>query len=567
MANNTLENRVWEKLENKMAIENYSNIEKIYKKGEVKMKLKYMPKVVSFSILAVFLAGNVYTYATENKNIFTWMFERIGISRKYEENSIKINESQKVNNYTLTFENYGLDKDTLIMSFDLKSEKEFEFKFVDEQIDYTQYFYEQFSILNGGNEYAVSDDRIIRMFDKVNEREYKIYEICKIDSEKIKQNSKLKISLGIDKTYDGFSSETIGKWNFEIDIDNSKINMEFEKYSINNKSIILEEVKGANSVVSNNLSNLQQESPIKPEAQLIELKKSNLATKITIYMKEYYTNVTYTVEILDDKENIILDKNIVYLVGGFKTDVILKELDNNTKLKINIYEENDEGKVLSKGTTNLDLAKDLIKPKNNTVKFSSVQWKDLKFKYKETAKVEKTDYDDIHNISFSYKDIDLDYVQFMINIRSEKDEIGITDIRQLANIAIKSGNIYLSPRNGIVTYAVLKEDEQEIENLGFTFNEVVKLLEGRNITKNGRTYTKEDLSSDGIEYSNKIENVSLDNGNIKAVKILNKTSNLNIYMFKIRDNIYWIEVPSNLDYSQEVDEFIDNIKLIKNSEM
>lgn len=564
MANNSLENRVWDKLEKKIAIENFSNFENIHKKGEVRIKWKYMPKVVSFSILAVFLASNAYTYATENKNVFAWMFDRIGISRKYEENSININESKKADNYTLTFENYGLDRDTLIMNFDLKAEKDFDFKFVDEQVNYTQYFYENFSILTGTNEYAVSGDRIIHMFDKVNDREYKIYEICKIDSEKIKQNSILKISLGIDKTDNGFSSDTIGKWNFEVEVDINKINMDFEKYSIKNKTIILEEVNGANSEVSDNSSNSQHESQTKPEAQLIELKKSNLATKITVYMKEYYTNVKYTIEILDENENIILDKNIVYLLGGLKTDVVLRELDNNAKLKINIYEENDKGKVLSKGTTNLDLAKDLIKSKNNAVYFSSIQWKDLKFKYKETAKVEKTDYDDIHNISFSYKDTDLDYVQFMINIKSEKDEIGISDIRQWANIVIKSGNIYLSPRNGIVTYAVPKEDEEEIEDLGFTFNEMMRILNGNSIPKNGRTYTKDDFLGDGIEYSNNIENVSLDNGNIKAVKVLNKTSNLNIYMFKISDNIYWIEVPSDLDYSQEVNEFIENIKLIKN---
>lgn len=569
MENKPLENRVWEKLEKKMAIENYSTIENINKKGDVKMKIKYMPKVVSFSILAVFLVGNIYTYATENKDIFTWMFDRIGISEKYEENNIEINEIQNSNDYTLTLENYGIDKDTLIMNFDLKSDKDFDFKFVDEQMDWTQWFYEKFEIVDENDEYAISDDKIIRMFDKVSENEYKIYEICKLDSEKIGENSKLKINIGINKAYDGPAgvasggTEEIGKWDFAVEIDSSKINMEYEEYSFENKNIVLENV---DNTEENALSRLKEENQIKPEVELKRLKKSNLATKITMFLKEYYTepSLRYTVEVLDENNNIILEKDIEYLIGGVKQDIVIRDIDIDSRLKINVYEKDDyNGKIYSKGSIELDLAKDLVETQKKEIRTATQKWMDLEFEYDENAEVSNWDYpDDIHLLDFDYREDD-GYIKFRIDVYCQNDEIEFTDLEELADAVKKLRNLGYYPSSEMKAYFYNEDDGEFSEEEYFSFDEMMKILDDENVSKNGKTYSLKNFENyQGINYSDN-EKVLLDNGNINAVKYLNKTENELVYTFKIEENIYEIHLPSNLDYTEEVNEFVENIKLIK----
>lgn len=378
MENNTLEDKVWEKLEKKMAIDNFEKIENITKKEKIKMKKYNFKKVSSFCLVALFLASNLYSYATENKNIFTWAFDKLGITQKYEENKIDINESQTSNGYELVLENYGLDKDTLIMTFDLKSEEELEieYPFIEEA---DIYFYESIKIIDENNQYDISNNNITKIVEKISNTEYKICELYKIDGTEITENSKLDIKFYLEKLLEGKNGldyETLGDWNFNIAINNEKLNLNFEEFDVINKETTLETISktDVNKFMDANGNYFHGDATVK----VLKLKNSNIVTKLSVLLDGFYrSNNNYTIEILDNNNNVILDKDIQYIVGGCIQDIIIRNIDMNSKIKINIYQKGYdfdyestmekyghipeiEETVVAIGSLEIDLSKDLI---------------------------------------------------------------------------------------------------------------------------------------------------------------------------------------------------------------
>ena len=170
--------------------------------------------------------------------------------------------------------------------------------------------------------------------------------------------------------------------------------------------------------------------------------------------------------------------------------------------------------------------------------------------------------DGMHYLGFGYKEETGRYNEFWIQICSYEDEIGFTDLEKLAQ-ALKS-LVYLGnyPLKSEIEAFLSDENGEFTEEVVFTFEEMMKIAENKTVTKNGKTYSIKDFVPEDIEFSD-TEKVKLDNGNIEAVKYLNKSENCIMYILEIESEIYEIKVPSDLEYSDEVREFVNNMKLIK----
>lgn len=116
-------------------------------------------------------------------------------------------------------------------------------------------------------------------------------------------------------------------------------------------------------------------------------------------------------------------------------------------------------------------------------------------------------------------------------------------------------------RSEIKTF-LFDENSDFSEDVLFTFEEMMKIADNKIVNKNGKTYSIKDFNIEEIDFSD-TELRSLDNVNIEAVKYIDRRQNEMKYIFKVENEIYQVSVPSDLEYWDEVNEFIQNVKLEK----
>lgn len=98
-------------------------IQKAYKKIEEENKMKKEFKfskvlsLVATFIIVVFLAGNGIAYAAGGPNIYSWILEKIGIEKEYEEVKTNVNETVESNGIKITLVDIGYDDNFLIAGY------------------------------------------------------------------------------------------------------------------------------------------------------------------------------------------------------------------------------------------------------------------------------------------------------------------------------------------------------------------------------------------------------------------------------------------------------------------
>lgn len=190
MENNDLNKRVLERLEQKIAIEEFRKEENITAKKETAKKSNHLLKVASFLIVTLLVAGNVYTYATYEKNLFSYVLDKIGI---IEDNLIDVNQAEKNNNISLTLENYGIDNSTLILGYKLN---------LNEKLDYFgDTLCEDSKIVDGEKIYQLQANHN-STFYKISDTEYEIFKIYNIDTKNLSNNPIFKTTLSLYKELD-----------------------------------------------------------------------------------------------------------------------------------------------------------------------------------------------------------------------------------------------------------------------------------------------------------------------------------------------------------------------------
>lgn len=132
----------------------------------------------------------MYTYATYEKNLFSYVLDKIGI---IEDNLIDVNQVEKNNNISLTLENYGIDNSTLILGYKLN---------LNEKLDYFgDTLCEDSKIVDGEKIYQLQANHNSKFY-KISDTEYEIFKIYNIDTKNLSNNPIFKTTLSLYKELD-----------------------------------------------------------------------------------------------------------------------------------------------------------------------------------------------------------------------------------------------------------------------------------------------------------------------------------------------------------------------------
>ena len=349
--------------------------------------------------------------------------------------------------------------------------------------------------MDGDDLYNLSNENITKIIDKMNSREYKLYYICKFDSSKITENSILQINTTFEESFEGikgYDYKTLGKWNFEIPISKEKISEEYEEYDILNGDI-----------------SYQSTEDRYPAATMLQLKNSKICTKLTILLKEYGTEpgLRYTIKILDNNGNVILPKDMQFLIGGTNSEIIMKNLDMNSVLTIYLYEEylyKDGDKDERIGIATLDLKNDVrITEKQKEFEKLSKDFLDVKFLYQNNAEVYETTYgyslDDSETNYLSFRFDNQSSSDYYIDITVNENRVNILDLEELVEIKRKLqylGNYGIHPEASLC-----RENGEEIV---FSFKQLMDIFENKNVIIDGKEYSINDFNIQEVEILKKL---------------------------------------------------------------
>lgn len=334
MENNDLNKKVLRRIKEKIAIDEFIQENKNYKP---KKKTSFL-KVASFAIIATVVTGNIYTYATQNKDIVTYVLDKLEILTKNEESFVQVNETKDGEKATLTLENYGFDEDTMIIGYKLEIKNPEE--------SFMNYLIDNSKIVDGEKIYGL--DRCYSMTpSKISDTEYEVVAFYNFDTSLISENAVFETRIYLPKYLD--DGEHVGDWNFSIPLTTDKRVLDYEEYELNDKKIILEEP---------NIEKLP-ENYIRKNLNLLEIKKSDIATKLICYLDGYLTGgISYFIEIVDEDGKVILPDKMQAVPGGIVSEVVFKKIDFDSKITVKITEMDGE-EVLAKGSTEIDLRTDL----------------------------------------------------------------------------------------------------------------------------------------------------------------------------------------------------------------
>lgn len=538
MENNDLNKKVLRRIKEKIAIDEFIQENKNYKP---KKKTSFL-KVASFAIIATVVTGNIYTYATQNKDIVTYVLDKLEILTKNEESFVQVNETKDGEKATLTLENYGFDEDTMIIGYKLEI-KNPEESFVNYLIDNSR-------IVDGEKIYGL--DRCYSMTpSKISDTEYEVIAFYNFDTSLISENAVFETRIYLPKYLD--VGEHVGDWTFSIPLTTDKRVLNYEEYELNDKKITLEE---------HNIEELP-ENYIRKNLNLLEIKKSDIATKLICYLDGYLTGgISYFIEIIDEDEKVILPDRMQAVPGGIVSEVVFKKIDFDSKITVKITEMDGE-EVLAKGSTEIDLRTDLKEKQERKISYETKNWKNLKLKYDKefdvsTYKNDSTLHDIIKYI------IDFRLYEYFGNQKEYTDIIRLTCYKNVENETLE--NIANFKRTvGIVNYDACyfqKSFPEYVNEKGdFVYLNKEQLLEfakNREIEVEGYILNSENFGFNDLEYDNiintKINGNDAISWNVMCGDI--KTE----YIFLYKGNVYEMSVPNNIASTQIVKDFIDNIE-------
>lgn len=529
-------NRILQKLEKRIAMENFEQENLLENRKKQSLKTYVALKIGSIVALLGLVVGNVYSFATYKKDMFSVILERMGIFSEYESTSKAINITSDNNGFKLVLKDYGIDEDTLIIGYDLELPRNIENK---------MHFIDNSKLKNGEKTWEIDTNSSIESFTKISDTEYKIYKFYKIDASKLGKNVEFDTDLILYHDLDELHSENLAKWSFKTNLENEKINLKSEKYTVNNK---------------------ETES-----VSILEVSKSSMSTKITILKKLYSTEpgMKYYVEILDDNGNVILENNIEAVIGGVPTDVIFQKIDFNKKLAINIY-RTYYGEIEDKETIALDLEKDLVKKSEITdVSKVSQKFRDIEFEYPEESEIDKKE-ELAYNEYTEEEALYYFFIGLKKNVGNESiidNLISIHSYKNLYNENLETvveniNKLEYIGRKGIKKeykfWSIMENDLEE--DLILSYEQVLDLADGKEVNVNG-TIVNAQMLGDSL-HDIKVEDkkqVKIDSKNAITWLETYAEECRRKYVFIVDGYIYEISCPTDFENQDTVEEFIDSI--------
>lgn len=525
--------RILQTLETKIAMEKFEQESLAQNRRKEGVRSYIALKVGAAATLLGLVAGNIYSFATYKKDMFSVILEKMGIFSEYQNTGKDINMTSYNNEFKLVLTDYGIDEDTLIIGYDLELPKKIENKI---------YFLDNSKLKCEEKIWEIDTNSNIESFTKVNDTNYKIYKFYKIDSSKLGKDIEFDTDITLYEELDELHSNNLANWSFKTNLENDKVNLKNEKYIVNNKKTDF--------------------------ASILEVSKSSLSTKITILLKPYHIEpgVKYYVEILDDSGNVILENNIEALIGGAPTDVIFKKIDFNKKLIINICETYGT-KIEHKETMTLDLEKDLVrKSEKKDSEKESQSFRDIEFKYPKGLETYETTYNEgMGDEEVYYFDITL--TNNVGNEQIADNLISISCYKNLydENLETIVENMhkleYLGGYRLSKEYTIFSAEDNTLkEDVILNHKQIIDLADGKNINVNGTMLNVEMIKET-------LHNIKVEDK--KTVKIDSKNAITWLetygedchrkYVFEVDEYIYEISCPTDFNNQDNVEEFIDSI--------
>lgn len=538
-----LKRRVLEKLQNKIASEEFKNKENI-QKGE-KRKSKNNGFKVAVILMVGMLVGNGYTYATYNENLFSFILSRAGIISDYNEKSTVLEQDGvAINNNSLTLSSYVMDQENLVITYKLKLAEKVE------KIE--EFFWENPRIVDHEKTYTISENARISFY-KISDSEYEFVRSYDVRNLEVSNDARFVTSVTLFKKLTDYGIEDIlGIWDFDVNI--IKNNSEESKvYTLKNNVIDIYNKDGSRAqFITFNAE------PENLSVKIEELRLTDLATRI-IYSADLYSGLKIFVEILDENGNVLLENNTEELYSSGLGEILFAKVNLNSKIIINIDIVDYTNEVIAEGSTTLDLSKDLIKNENvkEELNYTEIKWNEIAFSINDNMKIEERN--NITGIIGRDK---------IINNAIYTNEYGVKNFEDYIEIARCENDLPLDKYSlvryisTVVEYRSLFDEEFYNKDLELTYEEIVKLAEEGKIIKNGKEITIDALKEKADRYVSPITNKKYHNKEVYEYDIFTKDEGYKIYILEINNYKYEFKIPTKLNVSNEIEKFVSSIKII-----
>ena len=548
--NNPDKKRILEKLENKIAIDNFESSDTGF--TEKKPHNFKIVKVASF-IVGVFLVGNVITYATNKTDLFTWsknfILSKIGISNEYEKKKIDINISKDYNGIILNVTDYCIDTENLIIGYNIKFPNKTEF--AKETVSST-------TISNGNDIFEISDTRK-SIFHKISDTEYSVYEIYDVNYSEIKDGYIIKENLKLyDELYDS-DGNVVADWSYEIPISSENIITSSTEYKVD-KTVDFQEIK--NKYTDHHFESSDGSVKLLPKVNISNMTVTDILTKLYINLDNYTTDPSfnYTLEILDENNNVLLDKDIEYLQGGIYKTIIFKKIDVNQKITINFYEQITDDKediyCTAKASCSIDLSK------LNELKLSEKPHFTNKVKFFNLSFICWSDDQEYENLLNEPTAGDRDYIG--IPIKNNNEISSYIQIQRYKNIfgddldtLIEKLKLYeYAGGYGLDKTHIIFQGDNEYE---VSDEEFLEYARNGFIDIDGKRIELPKDTIHNVDYMNE-EKIVIDD--VKAATWTQHYGNyITKYVFILDDYVYEIDCPNDMDDAEYVKEFVDSLEI------
>lgn len=229
----------------------------------------------------------------------------------------------------LSLENYIVDGENLILKYNLKLD-ESEEMLVKELWDIATIRYGEETV-----EFNTLKD--FGVFEKVGDTEYTIHKFYTIDTEKINEDTELNSNITIyrydkEEYYNPTEGEPdlieVGSWKMIIKLDEEQFGGQ-QKYAL--EGVAADFVIEENEVEEGYVINI-------PTLELNEVIQGKTTTKFNMELINAASNTTYFVEILDEENNVLLEKGLQYFEGNEFAEIVVNRIPDDAKIKIIVYE-------------------------------------------------------------------------------------------------------------------------------------------------------------------------------------------------------------------------------------
>lgn len=361
-------------------IEENEKLEKELKKQRSKFNFSRVLSLAASFVMAIFLAGNGVAYAKGEPNIYSWVLEKIGIQKEYEEIKTDINQVAEVDEVKITLMDTGYDGNFFITGYKIEKENlcdeiyNMGYYQIDENaenketlkknalekmlsLEYQLKLYDNINTIYIGNyideernltnEEEIDIDLIkYKVVKVISNNEIIIYYIYDISKYNLEDNISVEVfipEVQVEIYIEADPPVFEGEWRFNIE-NLQKSSIEFKKYKLNkNKAAFeLKEENGLYEGISKEEYELTLTNGDKGEISVDTIQNSRIGAivelKTNIVDNRIASTISvprYAIDIIDTNGNIILDKSEVYDQARYFVQQI--ELNKDYTLRVYKY--------------------------------------------------------------------------------------------------------------------------------------------------------------------------------------------------------------------------------------